>query len=133
MKQKKQLGIWLDHSSAYIIEFGNEEKDIQSLNSDFSAQDRAETAQRSENEMHNKEQQRHGTFYKNLMKIIRDYDEVLLFGPTEAKNKLHNLIKENHQYHEIAVEVKTTEKMTSKEQHDFVANYFTRFDFINKL
>lgn len=133
MQQKKQLGIWLDHSNAYIIEFGSNLDDVKSLDSDFSAQDRAETARRSENEMHNKEQQKHNTFYKNLMKIIKDFDEVLLFGPTEAKNELHNLIKENHHFNDIVVAVKTTDKMTSKAQHDFVTNYFARFDFINKL
>ncbi len=131
MKTLKKLGIWMDHSSANIIEFTLDVTAIQTISSDFDAEDKSETLQRSENEMHNKEQQKHGTFYKNLSKIIKEYDEVLLFGPTEAKNELYNLLKENHQFDKIKIEVKNSDKMNYKEQHNFVDEYFKRFDFKN--
>ncbi|WP_309609593.1 hypothetical protein [Flavobacterium sp.] len=131
MKTQKKVGIWMDHSNANIIEFPSDNKEKKTISSDFSADDRAETLQRSENEMHNKEQQKHGTFYKNLSKIIKDFDEILLFGPTNAKSELHNLLKENHEFDKIKIELKNTDKMTDKEQHNFVSEYFTRFDFKN--
>lgn len=131
MKTIKQLGIWMDHSNANIIEFASDTKETKTITSDFTSHDRTETLQRSENEMHNKEQQKQGTFYKNLSKIIKDFDEVILFGPTNAKAELHNLLKENHQFDNIKIEVKNADKMTDKEQHDFVNVYFTRFDFKN--
>ncbi|WP_293872320.1 hypothetical protein [Flavobacterium sp.] len=129
MKSANKLGIWMDHANAYIIKFGSEDSSTKSISSDFSADDKKQTLQRSENEMHNKEQQKQGTFYKNLSLIIKDFDEVLLFGPTEAKSELHNLLKANHQFDKIIIEVKNTDKMTDKEQHNFVTDYFTRFDF----
>ena len=131
MKTVKKVGIWMDHSNANIIEFTSDVKEIKTISSDFSSEDRAETLQRSENEMHNKEQQKHGTFYKNLLKIIKDYDEVLLFGPTDAKSELYNLLKENHQFDNIKIDVKNADKMSHKEQHNFVDEYFKRFDFKN--
>lgn len=131
MKTVKKLGIWMDHSNAKIIEFTSDVKETKTISSDFSSTDKAETLQRSENEMHNKEQQKQGTYYKNISMIIKDYDEVLLFGPTEAKNELHNLLKENHQFDKIKIEVKNSDKMSYKEQHSFVDEYFKRFDFKN--
>lgn len=129
MKIAKQLGIWMDHSHAHIIEFASDNKDTKTLTSDFSSHDKSETLQRSENEMHNKEQQKQGTFYKNLSKIIKDFDEVILFGPTSAKAELHNLLKDDHQFANINIEIKSADKMTDKEARDFVTDYFTRFDF----
>lgn len=131
MKTIKQLGIWMDHANANIIEFASESNETKTISSDFSAHDKAETLQRSENEMHNKEQQKQGTFYKNLTKIIKDFNEVILFGPTNAKSELYNLIKANHQLDNVKIEVKNTDKMTDKEQHDFVNKYFSKFDFKN--
>ena len=126
MKSVKKLGIWMDHSNAHLIEFGSENTTTKSISSDFSSDDKKQTLQRSENEMHNKEQQKQGTFYKNLSQIIKDFDEVLLFGPTEAKSELHNLLKANHQFNKITIEVKNTDKMTDNEQHKFVSDYFTK-------
>lgn len=131
MKTLKKLGIWMDHSNANIIEFTSDVSEIKTISSDFDAEDKSETLQRSENEMHNKEQQKHGTFYKNLSKIIKEYDEVLLFGPTDAKSELYNLLKDNNQFDKIKIEVKNSDKMSYKEQHNFVDEYFKRFDFKN--
>lgn len=131
MKTTKQLGICMDHANANIIEYASDSKETKTISSDFSHDDRAETLQRSENEMHNKEQQKQGTFYKNIAKIIKDFDAVILFGPTNAKAELYNLVKADHQLDKVKIEVLNTDKMSNKEQHDFVRDYFTRFDFKN--
>ena len=129
MKTLKQLGIWMDHSNAHLIEFDSEIKETKNITSDFTFQDREETLQRSESEMHNKEQHKQATFYKNLAKIIKNFDEVILFGPTDAKVELYNDLKENHQFDKIKIEVKNTDKMSDQEQRLFVDDYFKRFDF----
>ena len=131
MKTVKQIGIWMDHHNAHIIEFASDVKETKTMNSEFGSGDKSESAHGSENEMHNREQQKQGTFYKNLSKVIKDYDEVLLFGPTDAKSELLNLLRENHQFDQIKIEVKTADKMSDKEQHAFVSDYFKRFDFKN--
>ena len=53
-----------------------------------------------------------------------DCDEVILFGPTEAKNELLNLLRENHLFDKIKIEVKTADKMTEIERNTFVKEYF---------
>ncbi len=129
MKTLKKIGIWMDHHKAHLIEFSTEVKETKIMTSDFTFQDKEETLQRSESEMHNKEQHKQTTFYKNLAAIIKDYNEVLLFGPTDAKVELFNFLKENHKYDNIKIEVKNTDKMSDVDQHHLVRDYFKRFEF----
>jgi stalled ribosome rescue protein Dom34 len=129
MKTSKKIGIWMDHHNAHLIEFSTEVKETKIMTSDFTFQDKEETLQRSESEMHNKEQHKQTTFYKNLAAVIKDYNEVLLFGPTDAKVELFNFLKENHKYDNIKIEVKNTDKMSDVDQHQFVRDYFKRFEF----
>lgn len=129
MKTSKKLGIWMDHHNANLIEFSTEVKETKIMTSDFTFQDKEETLQRSESEMHNKEQHKQNTFYKKLAAVIKDYNEVLLFGPTDAKVELFNFLKENHKYDNIKIEVKNTDKMSDVDQHHFVRDYFKRFEF----
>ena len=65
MKTLKKLGISMDHYNANIIEFTSDVKETKTLSSDFSSDDRKETLQRSEKEMHKKGQQKPRIFYKN--------------------------------------------------------------------
>jgi stalled ribosome rescue protein Dom34 len=129
MKDIKKLGIWMDHSNAHLIEFSNEASETKTITSDFTFQDREETLQRGESEMHHKEQRQQTAFYKNLAAVIREYDEVILFGPTDAKVELYNSIKENPLYSAIKIEVQNTDKMSDKKQHAFVRDFYQRFDF----
>jgi ADP-heptose:LPS heptosyltransferase len=129
MKTLKKIGIWMDHSMAHITEFDSEIKETKIITSDFTFQDRVETLERSESEMHNKEQHKQATYYKNLAQIIKNFDEVILFGPTDAKVELYNELKDNHQFDKIKIEVKNTDKMSDKEQRNFIDDYFKRFDF----
>ena len=128
---KKKLGIWMDHSNAHLIEFSSEAVDTKTITSDFSNEDKVETLKRSEGEMHHKENQKLTTYYKNLAEVIGNFDEVLLFGPTDAKVELFNFMKEHHKYDKIKIEVKNTDKMRDAEQHHFVRDYFKRFEFKN--
>jgi stalled ribosome rescue protein Dom34 len=129
MKVLKKLGIWLDHSNARLIEFSSEIKETQTITSDFTYQDRKGTLQRSENEMHNKEQHKQAAFYKNLAAVIKNFNEIILFGPTDAKVELFNFLKNDAKYDKIKIEVKNADKMSDKELHSFVRDYFKRLEF----
>jgi len=43
--------------------------------------------------MHHKEEQEELAYYKAIASAIEQYNKVLLFGPSEAKNELFNLLK----------------------------------------
>ena len=79
--------------------------------------------------MHNKEQQKQRLYYKELGEIIKKYDEVLLFGPTDAKAELFNILKEDHHFDTIHIGVEDADKMTENQQHAFVRGYFAKHFF----
>ena len=75
--------------------------------------------------MHNKEQHRQSDYYKKIGGEILQYDEVVLFGPTNAKSELANMLKEDHRFASIKLEIKSSDKMTENQEHAFVKDYFS--------
>lgn len=123
MESIRRIGIWMDHITAHLMEYKAEMK-ANIIESEFTHADKEESISKSEKLMHNKEQHKQAEFYHKLAKVIINFDEVLLFGPTEAKNELYNLLKDDHQYSEIKFEVKSTDKLTENQEHAFVKDYF---------
>ena len=74
--------------------------------------------------LRNKEQHEEAEYYKEVGEAIRNYDNVLLFGPTEAKAELFNILRADHLFEKIKIEMKTTDKMTENQKHAFVREYF---------
>ena len=126
MTATKQLGIWMDHSHANIIEQTSQPVKPKTIESKFTHEEKEQSLSKSENIMHNKEKQQHTAYYKKLSDVIKNYDEVVLFGPTTAKNELANLLKNDHQFEKVHVVVKHADKMTEHEQHTFMQEHFSR-------
>ena len=64
-----------------------------------------------------------------MREIIKKYDEVILFGPTDAKVELFNFLDEDSHFDEINIGVEDTDKMTENEQYAFVKGYFSKHLF----
>ena len=120
------LGIWMDHSSAHLTEFTIDPMVTQIIESKFTQQEEEETLNKSEKLMHNKENHEQADFYKKIGEVIRKYKEVIIFGPTKAKNELLNILKEDHHYANIKMEALSADKMNENEQHKFVKDYFSK-------
>jgi len=125
MKVEKKLAIWMDHASAHLIEYTNQPVETTVIESKFTHQVKEHSLSKSEKLMHNKEQHQEAEYYKQLGEIIKKYDDVLLFGPTEAKVELLNLLRADHHFEKIKIETKHADKMTVNQQHTFVREYFT--------
>ena len=124
MTATKKLGICMDHASAHILEFtpnGIEESKVVSKSPHA---EKTHGMDKGEKMMHNKEQQQQGDYYKKLGAVIKEYDEVILFGPTEAKVELFNILKEDTHFSKIKIDVQQTNKMTENQLHAFVKDYF---------
>ena len=124
MKSKKQLGIWMDHSIAHLMELTNGSIVTSMVESKPKLLEDPQIIFKDESHSLNKEQGILSAYFNDLSDIIRDFDEVILFGPTEAKNELFNLLKENHLFDKIKIEVKPADKMTEIERTIFVKEYF---------
>lgn len=125
MSTVNRIGIWMDHSGAHLMEFTTEPIKSTIIESKFTHQEKEHSMNRSENIMHNKEQQLQSEYYKKLGESIKNYDEVVLFGPTDAKVELFNTLKSNHLFAKIKIEVKQSDKMTENQKHAFVREYFS--------
>ncbi len=123
MKMKKQLGIWMDHSTANLIELNVDSTENKTIVAQVGEQDEA-LDPRDETLIQNKEQNELSGFFSRLSEVIINYDEVLLFGPTNAKTELVNTLKDDHHFDEIKIEVKPADKMTENQQQAFVNEHF---------
>ncbi len=126
MTTTKNLGIWMDHSSAHLIAYTTDPIETTVVTSKFTHQAKEQSLSRSENVMHNKEQQQQSAYYKQLGEVIRNYEAVILFGPTDAKVELFNLLKADHLFAKINIEVQQTDRMTENQEHAFVKAYFSK-------
>jgi hypothetical protein len=126
MKNTKQLGIWMDHSNAYLMELTNGTIVTNVVESKFEQQDNGYDMKYHEKSYHNKEQQQQSDYYKKLRDFIRNYQEVVLFGPTDAKAELLNQLKGDHLFEKIKIEVHQSDQMNEKQRHDFLREYFKK-------
>ena len=125
MKTTNQLGIWMDHASAHLIDPLGDDKIQQTIVSTFTHELKVESLIKSELLMHNKEQHLQAAYYKEISEAIKPYDEIILFGPTNAKSELYNILNADHHFDSIKIACRQSGKLTHKQQHQFVKEYFS--------
>lgn len=125
MKQKKTLGIWMDHASANLLDL-HSKKNNHTIVSEFTFSTKEEALDKSESLMHNKEQQMHEAYYKEIADEILKYDTVLLFGPTDAKSELHNYLNKDLHFKDIKIDIEAADKMTDNQKEAFVREHFEK-------
>ena len=121
----KRVGIWMDHSSAHIMEYTTGTIITEIMNANFTHADKEFALQKSENVMHNTEKHQMASYYKGLGEIIMKYKEVLLFGPTDAKLELMNILLSDHRFANTRIEIKQSDKMTQNQEHALVRNHYS--------
>ncbi len=126
MKINHKLGIFMDHTSALFINFPIDETTNHTMFSSFTKTAEHDSLEKSEQLTHNKEQHQQNEFYHKIGNEIRQYDEVILFGPTNAKTELLNVLKKNHLFASINIQVEHTDKLTENQKSAFVKNYFIK-------
>jgi stalled ribosome rescue protein Dom34 len=129
MKILKKIAVYMDHSSAHIIDPADETIQAKTIESAFTHFEKEQTLSKSEKGMHSKEQHQQSTYYKELADKLRNYNSVLLFGPTHAKAELFNLLKDDPHFDNIRIDVKQTDKLTENQEHAFAREYFAEGNF----
>lgn len=114
----------MDHRNANVIEFTTDPMVTISVNSDFTHQAKEASLHQGEDKMHTKEQHQQKEYYKKLGKIIHQYESVILFGPTQAKTELFNLLTADQHFAKVTINVQQADKMTENQQHAFVRDFF---------
>jgi len=126
MEKRKQLGIWMDHSEAFLMELSNDTIVQNNIVSESTPVQKENSFEMREKHMQNKEHQFKLNFFKKLNDVIKNYNEVVLFGPTNAKDELSNLLKADHLFKNTKIEVKHADKMTENQMHAYVKEYFKK-------
>lgn len=124
-KSKKKLGVWMDHTIAHIIEIKNNTITSNTIESLF-LKDEKQNFGKDESLKNNIEQNQHSEFYKRLSTVIKDYSEVIIFGPTNAKTELYNLLKEDSHFNNIKIDIETADILTENQMHAFVKEHFEK-------
>lgn len=122
----KKLGIWMDHEQARLTEFTTDPMTTTTISSRFTHAVKQASVDKGENHMHSKEQHQQQEYYKELGERILKYEEVVLFGPTSAKNELMNSIRDNHLFNAVKISVEPADKMSENQVHVFVRKYFSK-------
>jgi hypothetical protein len=125
MMANKSLGVWMDHSRANLIEFHGDLLASRTIESKFTPEVMQTAWLKSEHSMHQKEQRMDAAYYKKICDTIENFDDVLLFGPTEAKQELFNYLRADKRFDRVRVAVVHADKMTEQQQHAFVKNHFS--------
>jgi stalled ribosome rescue protein Dom34 len=121
----------MDYSKAHLMEILPGDMKTQTIESAFTHEAKAETRDKGEKHMHNKEDGDHLKYFKKIQIEIEKFDDVLIFGPTEAKVELYDLLKENHKCEGIRIEIQTSDKMTENQLHAYVRNHFIESKHLN--
>jgi len=125
MKTTKKLGIWMDHSTAHLMESSETPLEIETIESKFTHDEKVKSLVKGESHMHHKEQQLLADYFKKIEKVILNYDKVLLFGPTSAKTELFNILSEDNRFAKIKIYVKETDKMNAHQRQNFINEHFS--------
>ncbi|MEZ5015241.1 MAG: hypothetical protein R2794_13210 [Chitinophagales bacterium] len=134
MKQQC-VGVWLDHSIAHVIVQIPGAYEMYTLHSPYKRQVRipgessdktkfGKSASNNEKKKHNSKQNDLDTYFKQLEELLIRYKHILLFGPTEAKNMLYNLLCGNKKFENKLIEVQNADKMTENQMIAYVRDYF---------
>ncbi len=127
MEKAKRIGIWMDHASAHLIEFTNDQIEPKTIESKFTHDVKENSLHnKGESHMHVKEQQLQASYYKKLSEEIISYQSVLLFGPTNAKVELFNVLNADRRFANIKIDVQQADKMTQNQEQAFVRDYFSK-------
>ena len=119
-----KIGIWMNHSIAHLMEHSNNPFEIKTIESKFTYQEKVKSLLKGEIDLHKKEQMEQSKYYKKLTNIVKKYKEVILFGPTNAKEELFDIITANNRFVHIKIEIKQTDLMSPNQQHAFVKEFF---------
>lgn len=119
MQTTTKLGVWMDHSYAQIIEYAGETIQLNHISSEYPF------LQQDDSPI-NERKQSCEVYYKKLAELIENYSEVILFGPTNAKADLFNLLMKDSRFANIKIDLTPTDKMTDNQKHNFVKKYFKK-------
>ena len=126
MKTAKKLGIWMDYAIAHIMEIKDQSILTTEIESEFTWEEKQHSFFRNEGFMHKKEREYISNYFEKIEAQIAGADQVVLFGPGDAKTELFNRLTADPKFKHIELSVKTTDNLTENQRQAFVKKHFQR-------
>ena len=140
---KKYAGIWLDRREAFVVSiststvsgFGDQEM-IERIESDIERRVRLSGGSRSkktpygpqdisvDGKQEDRIKHQLRRYYKEIVRRISDADQILIFGPGEAKTELKKEIEKSKQLAGRIKKIESADKMTKKQIAAKVRTFF---------
>lgn len=124
IQPRRLIGVYLDHSSARLMEPLANSFITKEVLSGFTHAEMEYALSRSEHLMHQKEQSEHMKYYREIGGHLKHYDEVLLFGPSTAKDELYNILRDDQAFAGIKIHVRSADKLAPNQQEAFIRDHF---------
>jgi stalled ribosome rescue protein Dom34 len=120
----KQLAVFMDDANALFMELYNHM--IVSRNIVFKSKENEEYIQYNYSMplFGSDKDHRQLAYYNEISSIIRNYQQVVLFGPTETKNEVYEHLKADKHFDKIKIDIVYTKEMTDFQIHEFVLDYY---------
>jgi stalled ribosome rescue protein Dom34 len=117
---KKNIGLWIDHREAVIVELTDKGEQITRIKSDaekqirFAGGSRKDGLQTTEAVRGKKLDTHLDKYFDEIVAHIRDADSIQIFGPGDAKNKLSKQLEKDG-LKERTLEIETMDNMTDNQ------------------
>jgi hypothetical protein len=134
---KKLIGVWLDTKQAVLIEITDKSKRIKTITSEIDSKERISGESKRfgrfgqqylnpEKHKRNKIQEQVKLYLQQIIEEIKQFDSLLVFGPSEMKNKLKKEIQKHKDIAEKLSSVQTADHMTENQMVAWVRKHFTK-------
>ena len=139
MKQElNQIAVWLDHSKAQFIAYSDEGTYLlETVESPYERRPRIDGEgsdvtrfgantyfSNNEDRKHNRLRNELNSYFKELEDRLAKYDDILLFGPTNAKDQLYNRLSANKAFSGKNILIESVGNLTENQTMAFARIFF---------
>lgn len=135
METNKKIALWMNYHEAEFISCESSNKILKHIASEHDKMPREDgqgatgtqfgnTSSNNEFKANHKEAGQNKHFFSLLEKELQPYDEILICGPTKAKDELKNLIAANKHFTNKTIHVESSDEITENQKLAFVRDYF---------
>jgi len=121
----KQLGICMDLTHALLMELENNQIISRDIVSGLKETD---TIDKQDGHLcgfqWTEKQHLQKVYFTEISDIIRYYQQVVLFGPNDAKDELYKSLEAHHHLNDIKIKLVNTDRMSDAQMHVFVKEYY---------
>lgn len=124
MKNTNQLGLWMDDSVAYLIQFTTKPFTIQTIVREFQTEEKKSNPLKKILLLSRYKGTGLNKHYNKIGKELLKYEKIILFGPSTSKLDFFDFLSEDERFLKLKIQIKDADKMNVNQQHEFIKEYF---------